>query len=154
MGVQYETIGESAGRANSFARKTDGACGWLKDTQQSGGATNNTPGEDPDLDISMAIIEEPNCGGGTAIFTVNNSPPNSYFPIDYILGYDSNGDGQFTSADTYSTGVDNTSPSLTIAGLVPGFIQDQYRQRRRLRFQGFQFHGGAMQPACSKTYFI
>ncbi|MDX2048540.1 MAG: lamin tail domain-containing protein [Chitinophagaceae bacterium] len=150
MGVQYETIGESAGRANSFARKTDGACGWLKDTQQSGGATNNTPGEDPDLDISMAIIEEPNCGGGTAIFTVNNSPPNSYFPIDYILGYDSNGDGQFTSADTYSTGVDNTPPSLTIAGLVPGLYRINIGSAEGCDFRDFSFMVGPCSPLAVK----
>jgi hypothetical protein len=88
MGITYETIGESAGRGNSIARKLDGDCGWVKDTQQSGGATNNTPGESSVFSVSMFITEELNCTGGTAKFVVNNSNASIYFPLDYILGMD------------------------------------------------------------------
>jgi Lamin Tail Domain/Secretion system C-terminal sorting domain len=120
MGIVYEIIGESAGRGNSFARKTDGACGWLKDTQQSGGGTNNTPGDQPALNISMFITEDPNCMGGAAMFTVLTSPAASFFPLDYILGYDADGNGIFTETDTYTTGIDFTSPTLEIPNLAYG----------------------------------
>ncbi len=127
MGIAYETIGESAGRGNSIARKLDGDCGWVKDTQQSGGATNNTPGESSVFSVSMFITEDINCTGGTAIFMVNNTPASFYFPLDYILARDEDMDGQFTFADTYTTGQDFTAPDLTIGPLAFRFLCDKHR---------------------------
>ncbi|MBD0331982.1 MAG: lamin tail domain-containing protein, partial [Chitinophagaceae bacterium] len=44
MNISYETLGMSMGRGNSFARKLDGDCDWVKQPQISGKATNNTSG--------------------------------------------------------------------------------------------------------------
>jgi hypothetical protein len=146
MGIVYEIIGESAGRGNSFARKTDGACGWLKDTQQSGGGTNNTPGDQPALNISMFITEDPNCMGGTAQFTVLTSPASSFFPLDYILGYDSDGNGVFTETDVYTTGIDFTSPTLLIPNLAYGQYAINIGPQQGCDYRNFIFVVGPCAP--------
>ena len=120
MSIDYETIGESAGRANSIARKLDGDCGWVKDTQQSGGTTNNTPGERSDFSVSMFITNDFSCTSGFATFIVNNSPASFYFPLDYILARDADIDGQYTFADTYTTGQDFTAPDMVVGPLPLG----------------------------------
>lgn len=146
MGIVYEIIGESAGRGNSFARKTDGACGWLKDTQQSGGSTNNTPGEDDFLNFSMFITEDLFCTSGTAQFTLNTSPAASYFPLDYILGYDSDGDGMFTGNDTYTTGIDYTSPTLILSSLPIGLYTINIGPVQGCDYRNFTFIVGPCAP--------
>ena len=146
MGINYETIGESAGRGNSIARKLDGDCGWVKDTQQSGGATNNTPGATSAFSLSMFITEEINCTGGTARFLVNNVPASTYFPLDYILGYDSDGDGQFTFADTYTIGSDNTAPDLSIGPLPLGLYSINIGPVQGCSYKSFIFRIGPCIP--------
>jgi hypothetical protein len=120
MTISYEVIGESAGRGNSFARRIDGSCGWLKDTQQSAGSTNNTPGDTYDLSYSTVTLLDPGCETGSAIITLNTSPAATYFPIDYILGFDANKDGMFTAADTYTTGIDSSAPIINLSNLPVG----------------------------------
>lgn len=120
MSITYETIGESAGRGNSFARRIDGACGWLKDTQQSGGATNNTPGEVNDLTFTETTTMNSGCLSGNTLITLTTTPSASYFPMNYILGIDSDNDGVFTAVDDYVTGVDNTAPTIPFNNLPLG----------------------------------
>ena len=120
IAIVYEEIGESQGRGNSFARKTDGDCVWVKETQQNGGTTNSATGEAPSLSMSLLTTLNMNCTTGNAVFTVNNPSPATYFPMSYILGYDNNGDGQFTVKDTYANGTDNTSPSVEFSNLSLG----------------------------------
>lgn len=146
MSIQYEIIGESAGRGNSFARRIDGGCGWLKDTQQSGGGTNNTPGDNYALNYSMFITEEINCTGGNVIFNLLTSPASNYFPLDYILGYDANGDGLFTEVDTYTTGVDLTAPSLQIMGLPLGYYSINIGPRQGCDYRNYNFMIGPCAP--------
>jgi hypothetical protein len=146
MHVNYETIGESAGRGNSIARKLDGDCGWVKDTQQSGGETNNTPGETSDLSISMFITDLINCGGGTARFIVNTAPAASFFPLDYILARDEDGDGQFTYADSYTTGFDFTAPDLTIGILPLGLYSINIGPVQGCSYKNFLFRIGPCIP--------
>jgi hypothetical protein len=146
MFIDYEIIGESAGRGNSFARKTDGACGWLKDTQQSGGGTNNTPGDQPGLNISMFITEEPNCTGGSAHFTVLTAPVASFFPLDYILAFDADGNGVFTETDTYTYGFDYTAPSLDIPNLPYGQYAINIGPQQGCDYQNFIFIVGPCAP--------
>ncbi|MGL6266348.1 MAG: T9SS type A sorting domain-containing protein, partial [Chitinophagaceae bacterium] len=146
MSIEYEIIGESAGRGNSFARKTDGACGWLKDTQQSGGGTNNTPGEQPGLNISMFITEEPNCTGGSAHFTLLTAPAASFFPMDYILGFDADGNGVFTETDTYTSGFDYSSPSLDIPNLPFGQYAINIGPKQGCNYRNFIFIIGPCAP--------
>ncbi len=146
MGVNYETIGESAGRGNSIARKLDGDCGWVKDTQQSGGATNNTPGETSVFSVSMFITEELNCTGGTARFIVNNSNPSFYFPLDYILAKDEDLDGVYTLVDTYTTGQDFTAPDLVIGPLPLGSYAINIGPVQGCSFKNFVFNIGPCLP--------
>ena len=146
MGVVYETIGESAGRGNSIARKLDGDCGWVKDTQQSGGATNNTPGESSVFSVSMFITEEINCTGGTARFVVNNSNASIYFPLDYILGRDVDGDGVFTFVDTYSKGQDFTAPDMTVGPLPFGTYAINIGPVQGCSYKNFNFTIGPCTP--------
>jgi hypothetical protein len=137
--VPYETVGESTGRGNSIARKLDGDCGWVKDTQQTGGETNNTPGARSVFTLTMFITEDLFCTGGTARFVVDQNPASDWFPVDYILGYDSDGDGQFTMADTYTTGIDFTAPDLVISGLPLGLYAINIGPNQGCSYQNFTF---------------
>ena len=122
LSIIYEEIGESQGRGNSFARKMDGDCDWVKETQQNGGTTNNIAGEAATLSMTETYTMNQNCNGGNATFTVTNTSPTpaSFFPFTYILGYDNNGDGIFGTGDIFSNGSDNTAPSIQLTGLPLG----------------------------------
>jgi hypothetical protein len=123
MGINYEIIGESAGRGNSFARKLDGDCGWLKDTQQSADATNNTSGgTTSDITYEFNIVDAQDCGGlrGSIDVYVRYNDYSSVFPMNYIIAYDLNNNGTFDLSDQYYNGVDNTPPSVYINALQPG----------------------------------
>jgi hypothetical protein len=122
LSIIYEEIGESQGRGNSFARKIDGDCLWVKETQQNGGSTNNTAGEAATLTMTETYAINENCTGGSATFTVTNTSPTpaSFFPFTYIMGFDNNGDGIFDNNDFYTNGTDNTAPSIQLTGLSLG----------------------------------
>jgi hypothetical protein len=122
MAVNYEVLGMSAGRGNSFARKLDGDCGWVKDPQQSGNATNNTPGETSNVAYDFSIVKSMDCDSthGSINVNVNVGSNTDVFPMNYTIAFDSNGDGLFTLSDTYTYGTDNTPPSITILGLPLG----------------------------------
>jgi hypothetical protein len=137
--VSYETVGESTGRGNSIARKLDGDCGWVKDTQQTASETNNTPGARSPFTLTMYISEDLYCAGGTARFVVDQVPASNWFPVDYILGFDSDGDGLFTMADTYTTGIDYTAPDLEISGLPFGLYAINIGPRQGCSYQNFTF---------------
>lgn len=140
--INYEEIGESQGRGNSFARKIDGDCIWVKETQQNGGASNNAAGETATLSMSMTTTLNLNCITGNAVFTVNNPSPSTYFPMSYIFGYDSNGDGKFTSGDIYNTGTDNTSPSVEFNNLSLGSYNILIEPVSGCNYQFFTFELG------------
>jgi hypothetical protein len=122
LSIIYEEIGESQGRGNSFARKIDGDCLWVKETQQNGGSTNNTAGEAATLTMTETYAINENCTGGSATFTVTNTSPTpaSFFPFTYIMGFDNNGDGIFDNSDFYTNGTDDTAPSIQLTGLSLG----------------------------------
>lgn len=121
MGITYETIGESAGRGNSFARKLDGDCGWVKDPQQSAGGTNNTPSETADVDYDFAVTNATNCSNnGSVEVIVNGSNAASLFPLNYTLAYDSDDDLVFELTDVYTNGTDATPNTLTVSNLIAG----------------------------------
>jgi len=121
ISINYETIGESAGRGNSFARKLDGDCGWLKDPQQSAGGTNNTPSETSDVDYDFAVTNATNCSNnGSVEVIVNGSNASSLFPLNYTLAYDSDNDFVFELTDNYTNGTDATPNTLTISSLTTG----------------------------------
>lgn len=123
MSVNYEILGMSTGRGNSFARKLDGDCGWVKDPQQSGNATNNTPGETSDVSYTLTIVQSMDCNQthGSIDITVNvGGYTNPVFPMNYIVAYDADNNGIFDFSDTYTYGADSTPPSVNITGLPLG----------------------------------
>jgi len=121
MAINYETIGESAGRGNSFARKLDGDCGWVKDPQQSAGGTNNTPSETSDVDYDFAVTNATNCSNnGRVEVIVNGSNASSLFPLNYTLAYDADNDFVFELTDVYTNGTDATPNTLTVSNLTTG----------------------------------
>ncbi len=121
LNVNYETIGESAGRGNSFARSTDGDCGWVKDPQQSAGATNNRGGEVQDIQYTFYYIKASTCGrDGRVAVTVNTPDYAAVFPMSYILAYDSNNNGQFDANDQYINGTAINPNTITIDSLRTG----------------------------------
>ena len=121
MAINYETIGESAGRGNSFAHKLDGDCGWVKDPQQSAGGTNNTPSETSDVDYDFAVTNATNCSNnGSVEVIVNGSNASSLFPLNYTLAYDADNDFVFELTDVYTNGTDATPNTLTVSNLTTG----------------------------------
>jgi hypothetical protein len=123
MSINYEILGMSTGRGNSFARKLDGDCGWVKDPQQSGNATNNTPGETSDVDYTLTIVQSMDCDnthGSIDIFVNVGAYTDPVFPMKYIIAFDADNNGIFDFSDTYTYGADSTPPSVAITGLPLG----------------------------------
>jgi hypothetical protein len=121
MGVTYETIGESAGRGNSFARKLDGDCGWVKDPQQSADATNNTPSEVSDIDYDFAVTNSMTCSAnGSISIIVNASSYTDIFPMHYTIAYDTDYDYIFELTDSFYTGTVNNPNTINVNGLTTG----------------------------------
>ncbi len=121
LNVVYETIGESAGRGNSFARSTDGDCGWVKDPQQSAGATNNRGGELQAVQYNFYYLKASTCNrDGKVTITVNAADYTGVFPMSFILAFDINNNGLFEANDQYSSGVVNTPNTITIDSLAAG----------------------------------
>jgi hypothetical protein len=121
LNVIYETIGESAGRGNSFARRTDGDCGWVKDPQQSANATNNRGGEAQDVQYNFYYVKATTCGrDGKVAVTVTAPDYADVFPMSYILAIDTNRNGVFDVNDQYINGVATTPNTITIDSLKVG----------------------------------
>ena len=121
MTINYETIGQSTGRGNGFARKLDGDCDWVKDPQQSGNATNNTPGDQSDVTYSFFYTKSQACpNDGSIAVTVHASNYSNVFPMSYTLAFDTDGDGVFELTDTYTTGTVTNPNTIAIGNLVPG----------------------------------
>lgn len=121
MSISYETIGISTGINNSFARKVDGDCGWLKTTAISAHAANKT-GSSSSATYSFNTVSASDCQStaGSVSIQVSASDVNALFPMNYTLAYDADGTGTFTNADTYVYGTDNTAPSIDINNLAYG----------------------------------
>lgn len=122
MTINYELLGMSTGRGNSFARKLDGDCGWVKDPQQSAHATNNTPGVTSDVVYDFSYTQAMDCSdnhGGVEVF-VKRSNYVGYFPMYYTLAFDHDSNGVYDFTDTYTSLVDSTPPDIRISGLPTG----------------------------------
>jgi len=141
MNINYEVLGMSAGRGNSFARKLDGDCGWVKDPQQSANATNNTPSETSDVNYTLNIIQAMDCNGTKGIIEIGVQHSNlaSIFPMNYTLAYDLNNDGAFTFADQYTYGIDSTPPSIYISNLPAGTYRITVGSVKGCYLRTFQF---------------
>jgi hypothetical protein len=119
MNITYEIIGEATGNGNSFARETDGNCDWDKETQQNGGDSNGG-GTNTTLTMTQTVSLNLNCSSGNVEFTITSPSPATYFPFSYILGFNSDGNVNFTSNDTFTNGTDDTSPKIEINNLALG----------------------------------
>lgn len=122
MSVNYETIGESAGRGNSIAREIDGDCKWVKDTQQSGNHSNNTNGAVSAVSYSLTYTEARACSGtlGAIVVSVAASNYSSIFPMQYTLAYDADSNGVYNFSDTYTTGSDSSASTIPVGSLASG----------------------------------
>jgi hypothetical protein len=121
MSINYETIGQSAGRGNSFARKLDGDCGWVKDPQQSAHATNNTPSDISDVTYSFAVTKTTACPSDGSINIIVAAPNvASLFPLNYTLAYDTDNDNVFEISDSYINGTATVPNSFALNTLAAG----------------------------------
>lgn len=126
MNIDYEPIIPSTGRGNSIARVNNGDCEWHKETHQNAGENNSLL--DPNnskypFRVSMFITEDLNCTSGTARFLVTSDPVLDYFPLNYIMARDVDGDGVYTFADAYLAGTDETAPDLVFENLPFGIYK-------------------------------
>jgi hypothetical protein len=121
MAISYESINTSSGIDNSFARKVDGDCGWVKTTQISAGASNKT-GSTSSVDYHFSTLSASECTGttGSISITVSANDVASLFPMNYTLAYDADSNGIFETTDHYFYGVDSSAPSIDIKDLAYG----------------------------------
>ncbi|MGZ5285581.1 MAG: lamin tail domain-containing protein [Flavisolibacter sp.] len=153
MSVKYETLGMSAGRGNSFARKLDGDCGWVKDPQQSASASNNTPSDVSDVTYEFSYVSAIDCNdnhGGVQVF-VKKASYDDFFPMYYTLVYDANNNGLFDFNDEYQRGIDETAPDIYISGLPSGRYRLTVESVQGCSLKSFDFFILPCQPALPVT---
>jgi hypothetical protein len=121
MNVSYENIGNSTGIDNSFARRVDGDCGWVKTTAISANAPNKT-GSSSSATYNFNTVSASDCNssGGSISIQVGAPDVNALFPMNYTLAFDADGNNTFEATDQYTYGVDNTAPSIDINNLAYG----------------------------------
>lgn len=122
MNINYEVLGMAPGNQNGYARTRDGDCVWVKETQQSGGATNNRSGSTSDLTYQFNMVSPTDCGDkqGTVSIYVKYSNYGDVFPMTYTLAMDSNNDGVFDLNDQYRTDTVYNPPFIEITNLPVG----------------------------------
>ncbi len=121
MNITYESINNSTGINNSYARKVDGDCGWVKTPAISAGAPNKT-NNTSSATYEFSTLNASQCNGttGTISITVSAADVASLFPMNYTLAFDEDGNNIFNSNDQYFYGVDSSAPSIQISNLVYG----------------------------------
>jgi hypothetical protein len=123
MPISYETIGESTGIDNSFSRKVDGDCGWVKTPQISAHARNKT-NNTSSATYTFNAVSTNNCNDTTGSISITVSATSgsvaSYFPMNFIVARDADSNLIYNASDVYTYGVDSVSPNIDINGLVYG----------------------------------
>jgi hypothetical protein len=121
MPIAYEAVNIATGIDNSFARKVDGDCGWIKTTDISANAANKT-GSTSSASYTFSTLSASQCNGTTGSISINVSATDvaSLFPMSYTLAYDADSNNLFTAADQYIYGNDSSSPSIDINNLLYG----------------------------------
>jgi hypothetical protein len=120
MAISYEIVGESTGRGNSISRRTDGACFWMKETQESAGDPNDVSG-DTELDASLTITNGLTCTNtGSVVASILSGDMSQIFPVSFVLAKDTDSNLAFTAADSYLYGMDSTASTVPVSGLTPG----------------------------------
>lgn len=122
--IRYEIVGESQGRNNSFARKVNGGCGWLKNTQQSAGFENNTKGYIPQFYSTLSVVNPLSCNEkGYVVAHILNADYSKVFPMRYTLSRDIDSNGMYNEADHYKTGYDSVASNIEIKDLESGLYR-------------------------------
>ncbi|HUQ67717.1 MAG TPA: lamin tail domain-containing protein [Flavitalea sp.] len=121
MPISYEAVNVATGIDNSFARRVDGDCGWVKTTDISANAPNKT-GSSSSASYTFTTLNASQCNGTTGSISINVSASNvaSLFPMTYTLAYDADSNNLFNAADQYTYGIDSSSPSVDINNLFYG----------------------------------
>jgi hypothetical protein len=121
MNINYEFIGNSTGKDNSFSRKVDGDCGWVKTTQISAAAPNKT-GSTSSATYIFSTLTASECKGtdGSIAITVSAADVNALFPMNYVLAFDADSNGVFNESDEYRYGADSSAPHINIDHLKYG----------------------------------
>lgn len=141
MNIAYESINNSTGVNNSFARKVDGDCGWVKTTAISAHAPNKT-GSSSSTTYDFTAVSTKDCGSttGSISIQVNASDVNSLFPMNYTLAYDSDQNGIFDTGDQYTYGVDSTASTVDINNLAYGRYRITVASSSSCNLKSFDFY--------------
>lgn len=142
MKLNYEELGMSQGRGNSFARTMDGDCNWEKDPQQSGNASNNRSGDASDISYDFDMINPTSCGDtamGSVSIYVKHSNYDAVFPMTYTISLDVNNDGNFGFEDQYETYTDSTAPFIEIENLPVGHFKVTVASAKGCYLMNFEF---------------
>jgi len=115
--TSVESILNTTGKGNYFARKTDGDCIWQLEAAHTAGASNTKIGNNASIQISKLVAMNTNCISGKVNFTVENSNAASFFTMNYIIGFDANNDGKFNGKDPFEKGIDSSAPVVEINNL-------------------------------------
>lgn len=121
MNINYEAIGISTGIDNSFARKVDGDCGWVKTTAISPVGPNKT-GSTSSATYSFNTLSASECKGTTGSISigVSSSDVSSIFPMSYTLAFDKDSNSIFNAYDQYTNGVDSVPSYIDINNMMYG----------------------------------
>jgi hypothetical protein len=81
------------------------------------------------------------CSGSTGSISIGVSAPDlaSLFPMTYLLAFDSNGNNSFEDTDVYTSGSDNSAPSIDIANLAYGRYRITVGSSSGCNLQSFDF---------------
>lgn len=121
MTVNYEPTNTSTGINNSFARMSDGNCGWVKTTSISAKAPNKSDSlVSANYQFSTLTAHDCDSSLGRINIEVDGSDTADVFPMIYTLAYDNDSNGIFTETDTYIYGTDSTPTSISINDLPYG----------------------------------
>lgn len=141
MSINYETLGMSTGNGNSFARKLDGDCGWVKDPQQSAGTTNNTSGDFSEVSYVFSYVNSMDCteSHGSVHISVKSNNYGFVFPMKYTLANDTDLDGNFTFSDEYTTATDSIAPDILVDSLAAGRYRLTIESSKGCYLKNFEF---------------
>lgn len=140
MDISYESINNSTGIDNSFARKVDGDCGWVKTTEISAGAPNKT-GSTSSASYSFSTLSASECNGTDGSISIAVSAPDvaSLFPMTYTLAFDKDSNSTFDNADQYLYGTDSSPSSIDIGSLSYGRYRITVGSSSGCNLQSFDF---------------
>ena len=141
MGISYESINSSTGIDNSFARKVDGDCGWLKTTVISAHAPNKT-GSTSSASYDFSTLSASQCSGttGSISIKVNAADVNALFPMNYTLGFDRDSNEFFNHDDQYFYGADQVPDAIDIANLAYGRYRITVGSASGCNLKSFDFY--------------